>query len=426
MVGNALEAKAGESMVDKGSRERRARKRGAGEGSVYFDAKMGLWRASLMVGRKPNGKPDRRLVSAKTQKRCQQKLQELRQQFLTDALTEPHKLTVRAFFDDWLEHTVKIRRKSSTYSQYKSLITVHVYPSLGKTPLRSVRPKQVEDLYRALEAGGRNPKYVRRAKPVETQKGLAPKTIRGLHIALHSGFERARRRSLISRNPADGLELPRAPRRKKLPVDVVDIQRLLATSEPNSGRRAPLWTFLANTGLRIGEALALRWANVDLDRGWFTVEETQQRALEGNGGVDDAKTEAGMRDVPLTASALKALRTQHDRQEFERDRLGPDFADQDLVFATSLGTPFSQRNVLRALKAAVDAAKLPANLCLHDLRRMTASLLVASGVDITTAAAILGHKNASILLDVYAQGLKAPKLEAASKLEHALYGAGAG
>src|SRR5438093_421534 len=77
-----------------------------------------------------------------------------------------------------------------------------------------VSPKQLEDLYRALEAGGRNPQYVRRAKPVQTQRGLAPKTIRGLHIALHSGFERARRRNLIPRNPADGIELPRAPRRK--------------------------------------------------------------------------------------------------------------------------------------------------------------------------------------------------------------------
>ncbi|CAA9291199.1 MAG: hypothetical protein AVDCRST_MAG77-4744 [uncultured Chloroflexi bacterium] len=403
---------------------RRTRRRGAGEGSVYFDAKMGLWRASLMVGRKPNGKPDRRLVSAKTQKLCQQKLQELRQQFLTDALADPNKLTVQAFFEDWLEHTVKVRRRASTYSQYKSLITVHVYPSLGKTPLRAVRPGQVEDLYRALEAGGRNPKYVRRDKPAATQKGLAPKTIRGLHIALHSGFERARRRNLIARNPADGIELPKAPRRKKLTVDVEDIQRLLATTDPNGGRWVPLWTFLANTGLRIGEALALRWANVDLDKGWFTVEETRQRPVDGKAGLDNAKTEAGMRDVPLTAPALKALRAQHDRQRFERERLRDDYVDQDLVFATSLGTPLGQRNALRALKAAVEAAKLPANLCLHDLRRMTASLLVASGVDITTAAAILGHKNASVLLDVYAQALKAPKLEAAGRLERALYGAG--
>ena len=95
-------------------------------------------------------------------------------------------------------------------------------------------------------------------------------------------------------------------------------------------------------------------------------------------------------------------------------------------FATSLGTPFSQRNVLRALKAAVKAANLPESLCLHDLRRMTASLLVASGVDIATAAAILGHKHASVLLDVYAQALREPKAKAAARLERALYGGATG
>jgi len=69
------------------------------------------------------------------------------------------------------------------------------------------------------------------------------------------------------------------------------------------------------------------------------------------------------------------------------------------------------------------AVPQPDAICPHDLRRMTASLLVAGGVDLATAAAIMGHKNASVLLDVYAQALRAPKLAAARRLEGALYGA---
>ena len=92
------------------------------------------------------------------------------------------------------------------------------------------------------------------------------------------------------------------------------------------------------------------------------------------------------------------------------------------MFATSLGTPLGERHCLRDLKLAAQAAGTPVAVCLHDLRRMTASLLVAGGVDLATAAAIMGHKNASVLLDVYAQALKAPKLAAARRLEGALYG----
>jgi integrase len=97
-----------------------------------------------------------------------------------------------------------------------------------------------------------------------------------------------------------------------------------------------------------------------------------------------------------------------------------------LQFATSLGTPLSERNCLRDLKLAARAAGVPDAICPHDLRRMTASLLVAEGVDLATAAAIMGHKNASVLLDVYAQALEAPKRAAARRLEGALYGVAGG
>ena len=75
---------------------------------------------------------------------------------------------------------------------------------------------------------------------------------------------------------------------------------------------------------------------------------------------------------------------------------------------------------MRSLVLLTKRAKLGVHVTLHDFRRMAASLLVASGVDITTAAAILGHKNASILLDVYAKALRAPKRAAAERLQATL------
>lgn len=387
-----------------------------------------------MVGTKPNGQPDRRWVSSKSLKKCQEKLQELRQQFRTGTLSDPNRTTVQDFFTDWLENTVKVRRKPSTYAQYNSLVKVHLLPSMGRKPLKDVRAKHLDDLYRALEVGGRNPKYVRKGKPAEAQRGLAPKTIRGLHVAVHSGLERAVRQNLIPRNPADGVELPTAPRKRRMPVDLAQVQHLLISAAKHAAARktdgmqwhadwqwATLWAFLANTGLRIGEALALRWRDVDLTEGWFTVSQNLSRGLDGKGAMADTKSESGERWIPLTKPVLAALREHKKRQDALRANVGTSYADGDLVFAWAVGTPLNERNTLRALKAAVKRADLPESTCLHDLRRMTASLLVAAGVDITTAAAILGHRNASVLLDVYAQALRAPKLEAATRLERTLY-----
>jgi DNA-binding CsgD family transcriptional regulator len=192
---------------------------------------------------------------------------------------------------------------------------------------------------------------------------------------LHAGFERAVRLGLVPRNPADGVELPSAPRKRRLPVGLDDVQRLLRHSRERDARRWPLWAFLANTGVRIGEAVALRGANVDLARGGITVAED----LDRRGAVDATKTATGERKVPLTAPALAALRAQRARQDAERGALAGDYADRDLVFATSLGTPLSERNCLRDLKLAARAAGAAGEAAGLTPREREVAALVARG-----------------------------------------------
>jgi site-specific recombinase XerD len=102
------------------------------------------------------------------------------------------------------------------------------------------------------------------------------------------------------------------------------------------------------------------------------------------------------------------------------DALAEGYHDRDLVFATRTGRPNSERDALRSLKRAAKHADVTTEVSPHDFRRLAARLLVASGVDIATAAAILGHKRASVLLNVYARALRAPKRVAAERLQAAL------
>jgi integrase len=411
-------------MADTGTRT--TRKREHGEGTIYYDAKAGLWRAELMVGRTPDGRVDRRRVKAKTQREARAKLQQLRQQHATGALTEPGAVTVKTFFTDWLETHVR-RKSTSTYTQYESLIRVHLLPVLGGKRLKDVQPRHLQALYHALETGGRAAGYERRrlAPGQRHALGLAPKTIRDLHIAVHAGFERAARlQNLIPRNPADAVELPRTPRKKPLRLGVADVQRFLAGTNPASDRRAHLWTFLLNTGLRVSEALALRWELVDLEARSFYVEENLERDHGRRVVAGDPKTMAGYRPVPLTDAALAALRAQHRQQAADRAQLGADYQDNGLVFATSLGTPDNRDNVRRAIKAAARRVGLP-NLdafTTHDTRRLCASILRASGVRIEVAMAILGHRCAAMLLEVYAGALSEEAARAAERFQRYVYG----
>jgi len=134
----------------------------------------------------------------------------------------------------------------------------------------------------------------------------------------------------------------------------------------------------------------------------------------------EVKIAAGEREMPMTAALQAALTDWRERQAEYRRLLGAGYEDHDLVFATETGRPGSERNALRALGRACTRADV-ARFSLHDFRRLAASLLVAGGVDIATAAAILGHKRASVLLDVYARALRDPKRAAANKLQAVLY-----
>ena len=95
------------------------------------------------------------------------------------------------------------------------------------------------------------------------------------------------------------------------------------------------------------EALALSWRLVDLDGGWFTIAESVGWHTAGRATVGDTKAEAGERELPLTPQALDALHVQKDRQDFDRKRLGDDYNPRDVVLATSIGTPFTERSCLR-------------------------------------------------------------------------------
>ena len=114
---------------------------------------------------------------------------------------------------------------------------------------------------------------------------------------------------------------------------------------------------------------------------------------------------------------LAALRQQRDRQEFERRRLGEDYADHGLVFASHTGTPLLARNVIRAFKELLARAGLPRSVRVHDLRHTAATALLAGGTDIATTARVLGHASPQVTATVYAHVLPRATAEAMARLE---------
>jgi integrase len=384
---------------------RRPRKRGHGEGTISR-RKDGAWQGSVMVGYRADGKPDRRYVYGRTRAEVQRKLNELRQRRERGQLGDPAagSTTLGAFVSRYLA-AARSTLRPRTWRRYDELLRLHVVPALGRTRLDALRPDAVQRLYAAkLEAG------------------LSPRTVRHVHRVLHTALSRAVRWRYVPANVTDAVDAPAVPEAEIAPPSPDQLGRLLDTAHAAGDRLAPLWTVAVYSGCREGELLGLRWGDVDLARGTLAV----RRALVGaRGGVPQfgaPKTGRSRRTVTLPAEAIEALLAQRERQQRERRRLGPDYADYGLVFASHLGTPLLVRNVIRGFKAALARAGLPGHYRVHDLRHAAATLMLAAGVHPKVASARLGHSTVGITLDLYTHSVEGLDADAAERIQRAVRG----
>jgi Phage integrase family/Trypsin-like peptidase domain len=152
-------------------------------------------------------------------------------------------------------------------------------------------------------------------------------------------------------------------------------------------------------GLRLGEALGLRWEDVDLQNGTLTVRQALQR-VEGKLQFVEPKSEKSRRRVQLPEIAVDTLKRHRTRQKKDRLKAGGDWQDSTVVFTSSVGSPLDERNVRRAFKDVPTAAKLP-KMRIHDLRHTCATLLLAQGVHPKVVQEILGHSQISLTMDTY-------------------------
>jgi integrase len=229
------------------------------------------------------------------------------------------------------------------------------------------------------------------------RKGLAESTIRSAYTILRAILDTAVRDGALGSNPAAAVRRPRVTIKEASHLTPVQVAALLQAARGT--RYAPLFTLLVHTGLRRGEALALRWSDVDLERHLLRIRGTLSR-VDGTLTVTEPKTAKSKRFVPISAPAEHLLRAVQAGQDAERGRAGSAWRETGFVFTTELGEPCDPRNALRALYVAGARAGLP-GVRLHTLRHTAASVMLTQGVPLKVVSDLLGHSSIAITGDVY-------------------------
>lgn len=372
-------------------------KRGQNEGSIY-KRKDGRWAGAISLGYQ-NGKPKRKTFYGETRKEVQEKLTVALRDAQQGLPISTDKQTVAQFLDSWLTNTIKRTVRPRTFAGYEQTIRLHVKPTIGRILLQKLSPQHVEAMLNELEL-----------------KGLGLRTVAYTRTVLRTALNQALKWGLVARNAASLVDPPRYKAKEISTLTSEEIQMFLEAIKDN--RLETLYFIALALGLREGEALGLRWQDIDFTNKKLMVKFAIQR-FDGKLQLVEPKTERSKRTLPLTEIIITSLRNHGRKQLSEKLLAGSNWVETDLVFTTTKGTPLDGSTVIHRLQKILQDAGLP-KYRFHDLRHSCASLLLSQGVPARTIMEILGHSQINLTMNTYAHVMPEMKTEAISLMDNIL------
>ncbi|MDZ4064489.1 MAG: site-specific integrase [Coriobacteriia bacterium] len=314
----------------------------------------------------------------------------------TDART-----TLGAWLREWQDNGLKSRGlKPTTESTYRALIRCHI---IGDAK-RSIEPDPIARVaFDKLKPSHLTAWLVRLEG-----KGLGDASRRQLYHVMRLALDAAVDDELIGRNPAERVRRPVVEHKEARHLSPADVARVLQAAQ--GLRYNAALTLIAYTGMRRGEALALKWEAVDLVEGTLEVRGTLAR-IDGELVATPPKTKKSRRTLALHPRLVDLLAQHKDVQEAEKKALegvtiqagGKEISmwtDSGFVFTTEFGRPVDPRDFFRTMQTAAKRAKV-AGVGVHTLRHSMASAAMANGANIKDVSEILGHSSVGITGDVY-------------------------
>ncbi len=372
-------------------------KRGNGEGSI-FKREDGRWCAAISAGWR-NGKVLRKYIYGQTKDEVRQKLTKAKrdQDMGLPIAMERQKLS--DYLHNWLENSAKPSIRPKTYVSYEQLIRVHINPALGGIYLEKLAPQHIQQFI--------NDKLA---------EGLSTRTVQYLHAVLRRAIVQALKWGLVGRNVVTLVDAPRVEHKVLRPFTPEEAQKFLEAVKGD--RLEALYSVALSLGLRQGEALGLRWDDVDLENGTLSVRYALQR-VKGKLELVEPKTQKSRRTIALPAMAVSALTKHKMVQESEREWAADRWQVTGHVFTSTIGTPLDDCNVTHQFHRILKTAGLP-RLRFHDLRHTCATLLIAQGVHPRYVMDILGHSQIGLTMNTYGHAYLAIQREAATKMDEIL------
>lgn len=369
-----------------------ARKRGQNEGSIYKH-KSGLWCAQVTL----SGKHLSKYFQSQTDARVW--IRTTLEQVGNGMTLASAQLTVAEYLNEW-RLTMNDSVRPHTLYQYEQIIRQHIVPRLGSIKMKDLRPEHIQGLYNE-----------------KLKSAVSARSVIYIHQVLHKALRQAVKWGKIVNNPTDAVNRPKSRRKEMHVLDDKQARTLLMVVKGT--RYEALFWMAISTGMRQGELLGLRWSDIELQSRQVHIQRQVQPASGGGYIFTGPKSAAGRRAIILGEGMMKVLRSHISILQAERQQAGDSWQDNDLVFPSSLGTPWGRRNVLKYYKRFLKQAGLP-DIRFHDLRHTAATLMLQQNINPKVVQEVLGHADITLTLNTYSHVSASMQKEAAAKVDELL------
>jgi len=369
----------------------------------------GSWELRYSLGTDPaTGR--RRIITTTLsgdRKAAERELRRLLRAVDTGEHVDPTRLTVRAWLVNWLE-IMRQEVSPKSHERYAEIMANFLIPALGNLPLTKLAPIHIQKAYNDWATGGRRDGKV---------GGLSPRTRRHIHRILRSALTRAVEQQVLARNPADAFKkrLP-AIEQRAMTTLTADQSACLLAAIAHTRIYWPVLLALA-TGMRRGEILALRWKNVDLERGTLRVLESLEQTKTGLRFKGPKSNRH--RAITLPAFAVEELRRLKREQAEELLALGIRQSGETLACGRADGQLLQPQSLTHQYTRLIGRVKDLPRVRFHDLRHSHATQLLKDGVHPKIAQERLGHASITTTLDLYSHVTDTMQSDAAERLDAA-------
>lgn len=308
-------------------------------------------------------------------------------------------VTLAEFFENWLENEHRSRIEDSTYRRYRGLLQHHIIPGLGKFQLQRITPKDISRLFTSMEAAGQSPRSQQQARAV-----------------LSAGYQAAVEQEIVTVNPVSSARKIRSVSKPITPLTVEEVIRILDASV-GTYMHARLHVAMI-LGLRQGEALGLRWADIDFEAKSVRIH-SQIQKVDGKRVFKDLKTDKSARTIVIPEATLVALEAHRELIRGLRCKAGSRWQELDLVFPNRHGQPRQSKWDWQQWANLLTETGINGR-SLHSARHTAGTLMYGGGVDVETIRRVLGHSSVLLTSRTYIHTAEQPLRYAALKLDSVL------